>query len=204
MAPGFRTVVGDFGHLISSPTRITQEDALKALFFPSLTAGFIVHLDRPFDDRYSLQNSSASLGLPTALNRVGKIYDPTGTNAFVLGGTGAMFFSELLLKDTRLLQTTGIMVESVIFTKLLTGFGKRALERARPFTDRGPRRFKVFNLKHKSPDRSLNSGHTSTFFAMRTVIAEQHDRWWVKLPAYLHRHRPRHPNLRPQTFMVAF
>ena len=183
-ALGFGTVVGDFGHLISGPARITREDALKAMVFSGLTAGFIIYLDRPLDDRYGLQNSSAPLGIPTALNRVGKIYDSTGSHVFVLSGTGAMLFSGLLLKDTRLLQTTGIVAESVIFTKLLTGFGKRALGRARPFTGRGARRFKGFNLKHRRPDQSLPSGHTSTIFAMMTVIAEQYDRWWVKLPAY--------------------
>ena len=78
-----------------------------------------------------------------------------------------------MLKNKKLLQTTGLISESFLFSLLISGTTKLILGRSRPYMDKGSKDF-----------RSMPSVHTSSAFSMITVITKQYDYWWVKVPSY--------------------
>ncbi len=183
-SPFLLRALDDFGHVVTSPLRMTRHDTWKTIGFFGLMAGLMFTLDKPVHEQYGIEDRNRPLAIPEALDSVGEIYDRVGTHAFAFGTTCAMLTTALLLDNSKLLQTTGLLAEALVFTKAITFVGKRGLGRARPFTQRGARNFHLLNLKNKNENQSTPSGHTSSMFAMMTVIAKQYNHWWVAVPAY--------------------
>ena len=56
--------------------------------------------------------------------------------------------------------------------------------RSRPYTGAGTTEFEPFKFRSTTDSRSFPSGHTTSAFAMMTVLAKQYDHLWIKIPAY--------------------
>ena len=178
-------VIHDFGHIAAAPLRMDRQDVGRALAFSALISGMVLWADEPVNQEYGVEDQTRPLGIPKAINGIGEAYDRIGTNQFGLGLAGGMYVGGAVLRDRKLRTTAGLVLESLAFTKLFTFLSKRMIGRARPFAERGPRDFHPLNLKNKRENRSLPSGHTSSAFAMMSVLAGQYDHWWVDVPAYV-------------------
>ena len=89
-----------------------------------------------------------------------------------------------MLKNKKLLQTTGLISESFLFSLLISGTTKLILGRSRPYMNKGSKDFNFFSFSDNKDFRSMPSVHTSSAFAMITVITTQYNYWWVKVPSY--------------------
>ena len=84
-----------------------------------------------------------------------------------------------------MLKTSYLVSESFIFSLIILGPTKLILGRSRPYMNNGSRNFNFLAFSQDKGLRSMPSIHTSSAFAILTVISKQYDYWWVKLPSYL-------------------
>lgn len=154
------------------------------LLLAGTTALMVARLDRQFDEEYGVEGGSRPLGLPNAMTRVGEFYDTVGTVPFTLAVTGTAALLGVTSGNDDLVVTAGVALEAVVFTKLFTGIGKRAIGRARPHLGEGPRSFEAFDLAGSSNRQSMPSGHTSSAFALASVFAARYPSPYIAIPLY--------------------
>jgi len=179
-----KTIGGDFLSVATSPLRMSKNDGLQLLAFTAITTGFVSRVDSPIDEEFGIEVDNSYLLPARGLARIGEVYDHISPKRFSTALTIAMLTGGLALKDKKLLETTRLMFESVLIIQLITSRSKDIFGRSRPYTGKGPHDFKFFASRSAQGSRSMPSGHTSSAFAMMTVIAKQYDRWWVKIPTY--------------------
>jgi len=179
-----KTVGGDILHVATSPLRLSKNDGLQLLALTAITTGFVSRGDSPVDEEFGIDVDDSYLLPARGLARMGEVYDHISPKRFSTALTIAMLTGGLALKDKKLLETTRLMFESLLITQFITSWSKDLFGRSRPYTGKGPHDFKLFASNGAQGLRSMPSGHTSSAFAMMTVIAKRYDRWWVKIPAY--------------------
>lgn len=182
-----RAVLGDLGYVLSTPARLDGGGAWKLAAFSGLTLASVLWFDEPLNERYARDQNDAPLGLPSLLSRLGRaseLYTTSSTNLFIVSSTGGLFLVGWALDDSKAMGTAGLMLEAVVFTKAIVPFGKRGFGRARPFLGEGAHQFDGPKWTHDRPRRSFPSGHTSTMFALMTVVAKRYPSRWVAVPAY--------------------
>ncbi len=178
------TVAGDIGHVASSPFRMSKNDALHFAAFLALNTGLVHGLDAEADEEFALEEHQVYLKPADELADLGHLYDRIGTGRVIAGLTTTMLAGGIIFKDKKLLNTTGLMIESSIITGVITSLSKGFFGRSRPYTERGAQAFNLFKFSLAREYLSFPSGHSSSAFAMMTVIAKQYDQWWIKYPAY--------------------
>lgn len=174
----------DFKYISTQSLSPHNHQEWKLLTYTSLMIFFLSGNDSEFHEEYGIERERGPLGLPKIMGDVGTVYDKPGTAYFTLGLAGAMYGSGILFKDQKLKQTTGLMFRSLIISGLFSTALKIIIGRARPYVNDNARQYKPFNLALDADYMSMPSGHTSSIFAMMTVIAKQYDSWWIKIPAY--------------------
>jgi len=179
-----KTVGGDLLHVATSPLRMSKNDGLQLLAFTAITTGFVSRVDRPIDEEFGIEVDNSYLLPARGLARIGEVYDHISPKRFSTALSIAMLTGGLAFKDKKLLETSRLMFESLLITQWITTWSKDFFGRSRPYTGKGPHHFELFAASGAQGSRSMPSGHTSSAFAMMTVIAERYDRWWMKIPAY--------------------
>lgn len=177
-------VVGDVLYLASSPLRMSKDEALRLVSFTLMSAGMVYSIDQPVHEEFALERHSLYTKPGGGFVKLGELYDAVGSKNMALGLSVGMVGGGLIFQDKKLLETSRLMMESLIIAGTITSLGKHALGRARPYTGRGPYDLNGFQSGSGEDFLSMPSGHTSSVFAMMTVIAKQYPRWWVKIPAY--------------------
>ena len=177
-------VAGDMKHLSSEAVRISKKDALQLLSFSLLNAGLIYRGDASADEEFAVEGHQVYLKPAKALADIGYLYDDIGTREMFGGSALAFLIGGMIFRNDKMLHTSRLIVESSIVTGAITYWGKGLFGRARPFTGEGPHEFDLFEFRRKTAYRALPSGHTSSAFAIMTVIAKQYPQWWIKYPAY--------------------
>lgn len=177
-------VAGDVWHVASAPFRMSGADALKLTTFLAANTGLIYGLDDSADEEFGLESGQTLLRPARGLAELGYLYDDIGTRRIFAGLTAGTFTAGLILRDRKLLETSRLLLEASAITGMITVFNKGLFGRSRPFTNRGARDFNWFKFSNESQYRAMPSGHTSSAFALMTVLALQYDYWYVKLPAY--------------------
>ena len=179
-----RTVGGDMVRVFSSPLRLSKNDGLHLIAFTTVTAGFYAFLDAPVDEEYARENRHAVFYPAKKLAGIGKIYDDISPVNFSIGISAGLLVGGIVLQDKKLLETTRLVIESVLLNKTITSFSKGVIGRSRPYGERGPHDLNLFKSNRAEEFRSMPSGHVSNIFAIIGVIDKQYDHWWVKIPAY--------------------
>ncbi len=178
------TVADDVWHVASSPFRMSRNDALHFAAFLALNAGLVHVLDATADEEFALKGHQAYLKPAEGLADLGDLYNQIGPGRILAGLTTTMLASGIIFNDQKLLETTRLVIESSIITGFITTSSKGLFGRSRPYTEKGAHDFNFFKFSKAHKYLSFPSGHTSAIFAVTTVIAKQHDRWWIKYPAY--------------------
>ena len=150
-----------------------------------LTCMSILGPDHVTDQKVKNSRQFKLWAIPNYLEKIGSMYDKPDPGYFILGLTTAMYSSGLLLKNDNLIITTKMMLKSLIVTTLFSTSFKIIVGRSRPYMNNNQQKNSPFNLLANADYLSMPSGHTSSIFAMMTVIAKRHKSLWVKVPTYL-------------------
>ena len=107
-----------------------------------------------------------------------------GTDAYITKysvslSTSGLYLTGLLFRKPAIRRTGLYAMESVIAATSITSMLKIVFGRSRPYLNEGETKFRVFN---GNPERyrSLPSGHTTTAFALVSVMAKSVDNIWWK------------------------
>ena len=76
------------------------------------------------------------------------------------------------------------VVQSALYTEIVTQIVKHAFGRARPYNELGPTAFKPFSFLGWD-FTSMPAGHTSWAFSLSTVLSRNAKPVWLKVLAYL-------------------
>lgn len=177
------TVGGDVLHVFSAPLRMRQQEGLKLLAFTFVIAGFVTVFDNRIDEDF-IERDDFYVKPAIGFAKIGDGYDRISSKYVLAGLSVSMLTGGLIFKDKKLLETTRLMVESFLFSGVITWFGKSVFGRARPYTGAGPSEFEPLKFRGTNDIRSFPSGHATSAFSMMTVLAKQYDQWWIKIPAY--------------------
>lgn len=176
------SVWNDFKYVSVKTFSIREHQTWKVLTYAGITAALLYANDDAMNQELAREKESYAFGLTKYGRDIGNIYDKPGSAYFISGLFGTLYGSGLIFKNDKLKQTTLLMAESLIFSGILNSSLKVIIGRERPYVNHDPFNFKPFSF---DPDyMSMPSGHTSSIFAMMTVLAKQYDAWYVDIPAY--------------------
>ncbi len=105
-----------------------------------------------------------------------------GEKWYMLGGMSVLYFGGLFSGNQSVRKAGLQTAEAYFYTGVLGLVVKELFGRARPFTNEGRYSFKPFRLEESH--RSFFSGHSSTVFAVSTVMAGQMDNLFWKAGWY--------------------
>ncbi|RMF62145.1 MAG: phosphatase PAP2 family protein, partial [Calditrichaeota bacterium] len=179
-----KTVVGDVAHVASAPFHMSGNDFLKLGIFSGINVGLIYGVDEEIDTHFAIDGDQAYWQPGKVLARVGDFYNYLGTRRTIIGLTSLTLLSGVVFKDNKLLETGRLLIETTVITSFITYVGKGFFGRARPYANHGATDLNLLKFSNKPRYRALPSGHSSSIFALMTVIAKQYPRWWIKYPAY--------------------
>lgn len=182
------TVYDDVLNVAYSPCRMSKEDIFSLTIIAAATTACITSLDAQVDNNFAKVKDNSGdhvmIYVGKKLARIGYAYNDISPGYFLGGLTATMLVGGFVCKDHKLLETSRLMIESLVISQVFTSFGKAFFNRSRPFTDNGPHDFNYFKFSNNNKFLSMPSGHTSSIFAAMTVIAKQYNYWYVKIPAY--------------------
>ena len=182
-----RTIKEDFKYVVSSPLRMSKKDRLKLILISGITSGLIFNYDEKIDNEFIRYESQYFNTVGKNITEIGRVYGRSNDRVFFLcGGISiSLYLGSKILKDKKMLKTSYLVSESFIFSLIISGPIKLILGRSRPYMNKGSKDFNFLAFSQDKGLRSMPSIHTSSAFAILTVIVKQYDYWWVKLPSYL-------------------
>jgi hypothetical protein len=116
----------------------------------------------------------------------GEWYDRHNANRLTLGLVGGVAASGLLLRNRTLTRTSVQLLEAAVYTEVVNGLLKSALNRTRPYVgdEPDPAAFDVGAFRGDHAVLAMPSGHAARVFALASVGAAAADRWYVSVPLY--------------------
>lgn len=159
----FKGVFEDTGYLLESPLYWDRSDWAKFSLVAGLTGAVFAFDDEIKNEIQDSRNSSR--------DNLSDWFEPFG-NGFITVPTMIGFYIYGRLAENKKVKRAALLAtESFLVTGLFTTILKAASGRPRP--DRGEQAgvFKIFNTS----DKSFPSGHTSTAFAIATVLANEYE-----------------------------
>ena len=165
----FKGIFSDMVYTASSPLNWDRSDWITAGWVAGGTGMFMV-----LDDEINNTFQKDIRGSTTDV--LADIFEPFGNGAFALTGLAAVYIFEHFNENEKATRTTLIATESFLITSLYTTVLKYSFGRARPHNtdtnhDDSHMHFDGFSIKNNS----FPSGHTSTAFAIATVVANEYE-----------------------------
>ena len=127
-----KTIKEDFKYIMTSPLRMSKKDHLHLLIASGIASGFVFYLDDIIDKEYVINKKKPIYTLGNKIAGIGKEYGRSNDRVFYLFGgiTTSLYAGGIMLKNKKLLQTTGLVSESFIFSLLISGSTKLILGRS--------------------------------------------------------------------------
>ena len=153
-----KTIKEDFKYTMTSPLRMSKKDRVHLLIALGITSGFVFYLDDIIYKKYVINKKQPIYTLGNKIAGIGKEYGRSNDRVFYLFGgiTTSLYVGSIILKNKKLLQTTGLVSESFIFSLLISGSTKLILGRSRPYMNKGS---KDFNFSHLVIIKILDQCH---------------------------------------------
>lgn len=163
----------DLIYTATSPSRWDRSDWLTAGLVAGGTA-FFIGLDEEIRDYFEDNRSSTT-------DDLANIFEPFGNGAFTIPALAAFYIFGHFDENEKAKRTALIATESFLITGLYTTVLKVTFGRHRPSTGDSSTSFDGFTTDHNS----FPSGHTSTAFAIATVVANEYEETpYIKPIAY--------------------
>ena len=159
----FKGMFSDLKYITTSPSRWDRTDWMTAGLVMGGT-GFFIGLDEDIKNFFEDTRSSTT-------DNLGSIFEPFGNGIITIPTLAAFYIFGHFDENYKAKQTALIATESFLITGLYTTILKVTLGRHRPSTGSSSNTFDGFTIDHKS----FPSGHTSTAFAIATVVANEYE-----------------------------
>ncbi len=160
----FKGIFSDIAYTATSPSRWDRSDWIMAGWVAGGT-GMLFALDEEIRDIFEDARSSTT-------DDLANIFEPFGNGAFTLPALAAFYVFGHFDENDKAKRTALIATESFLITGLYTTVIKAAFGRHRPSTGDSSTSFDGFTTDHNS----FPSGHTSTAFAIATVVANEYEK----------------------------
>jgi len=165
----FKGIFSDIVYTASSPLIWDRSDWITAGWVAAGT-GMLMVLDDEIN--YTIQKDIRG----STSDVMADIFEPFGNGAFTFTGLAAFYIFGHFNENEKATRTTLIATESFLITSLYTTVLKYSFGRARPHNadtnhDDSHMHFDGFSIKNNS----FPSGHTSTAFAIATVVANEYE-----------------------------
>jgi len=162
----FKGIFSDIVYTASSPLIWDRSDWKTAAWVAGGTGMFIA-LDEEINSAFKKNRSSYTESLMD-------IFEPFGNGAYTLPGLAAFYIFGHFNENEKAKRTTLIATESFLITSLYTTVLKYSFGRHRPRTGNSSTSFDGFETNRNQ--NSFPSGHTSTAFAIATVVANEYEK----------------------------
>ncbi len=159
----FKGILTDTGYIATSPWRWDEEDWTTASLVVGAT-GAVFFLDDEIRSFFQDNKNSAT-------DHIESIFEPFGNAAFTIPALMGLYVYGRYGENERLERTALLAVESVLVTGLFSAALKGVVGRQRPFSGEGSDIFEPFS----TGKNSFPSGHTSSAFAVATVVANEYE-----------------------------
>ena len=159
----FKGIFSDARYALTSPLRWDKADWTTASIVAGVTGVFFV-LDDDINEEVKNTRSSNT-------DSIADVFEPFGDSAFTLPSMLGFYIYGNFWENEKVERTALLAVESFLVTSLFTGVLKVVMGRTRPFEG-------VSADEFKGPSGSNNafpSGHTSSVFAIATVVANEYE-----------------------------
>ena len=159
----FKGIFSDARYALTSPLRWDKADWITASIVAGVTGVFFV-LDDDINEEVKNSRSSTT-------DSISDVFEPFGNAAFTLPAMMGFYIYGNFWENEKAERTALLAVESFLVTSLFTGALKVVMGRTRPFDG-------VSADEFKGPTTSNNafpSGHTSSVFAIATVVANEYE-----------------------------
>tara|TARA_B100000676_G_C18033267_1_gene820133 strand:- start:646 stop:1608 length:963 start_codon:yes stop_codon:yes gene_type:complete len=159
----FKGIFSDIAYTVSSPSRWDHSDWIMAGSI-AVGTGFFIGLDEEIRDVFEDNRSSTT-------DDFANLFEPFGNGFVTMPALAAFYIFGHYDENDKVKRTALIATESFLITGLYTTILKVSMGRHRPSTGDSSRSFSGFTTDHKS----FPSGHTSTAFAIATVVANKYE-----------------------------
>jgi membrane-associated phospholipid phosphatase len=162
--------------LINSPFKFDEQDFLLTGLILSATA-FSFTFDNP------VRNNITKLKSP-AMDKITKWGDNFGNGKYVLGLSAALYLGGHIFTDSDTRKTGLMLAEAIVLNGIVTTGLKVITGRSRPFRNNGNTDIDFLKMEFDDSENSLPSGHTSTAFAVATVLSHRIDNAFATAALY--------------------
>ena len=162
----FKGIFSDIAHTASSPLIWDRSDWITAGWIAGGTGMFIA-LDEEINSAFKNNRSIYT-------EKLMDIFEPFGNGAFTVPALATVYFLSHFHENEKAKRTALIATESFLITGLYTTVLKYSFGRHRPRTGNSSTSFDGFSTNRN--ENSFPSGHTSTAFAIATVIANEYEK----------------------------
>jgi membrane-associated phospholipid phosphatase len=162
--------------LFNSPFNFDSDDFILTGLIIGATA-FSLTFDNP------VRNHAGKISSP-AMDKITRWGENFGNGRYVLGLGGLLYAGGHILADNDLRKTGLMLTEAIILNGLITTGLKIISGRSRPFRNNGNADMDFFKMEFDDVENSLPSGHTSTAFAVATVLSERINNTYISAALY--------------------
>ena len=160
--------------LIKSPSHFTSEDWIYAGSLAGLTAGSFF-IDESIRKTVAKNHNST-------MDNITEIGHKYGNAGYVIILSGAAYFTGKLIKNNDISETSRMILETLAYAGIISTALKYIAGRARPYTGNGA--FDFFNFKLNNDYFSFPSGHSTTAFAVSSVLAAKINNIYASIALY--------------------
>ena len=159
----FKSLFSDAGYVLTSPPRWERSDWVKASLIAGVTGAFFVLDDEIMEESQDFRSSTT--------DDMTDFLEPFGNGAFTLPALAGLYLYGRYGENQKAERTALLATESFLITGLFTTVLKVSFGRHRPSTGNSADTFDGPSTSNKS----FPSGHTSTAFAIATVVANEYE-----------------------------
>lgn len=174
---------GDLKHLGTAFVKVYPMTFRRVFFHWQITLAAIFAIVSAFFLDKAVQDIITGLTGPVydAVFSFGRWYGNGNPTLYLFLG---LYLSGLFLKKYKLRETGLLIIESYVFSGLITLIMKSAFGRFRPYTNKGDFAFYGWNWNNNDMF-SYVSGHAAVSFALSTILASTTDNYYLKSFYYL-------------------
>jgi len=161
---------------LESPLHFDTDDLiLTGIIAGATTISFT--LDNPV--RYDLKKSHSPI-----FDKVTPLGENFGNAKYGTALSGLLYVGGHILQDDELRKTGLILAETIFLNGMVTQGLKIVMGRSRPYNNEGNLDIDFMEMEFNNDEYSLPSGHTSTAFAVATVLSERIDNIYASITLY--------------------
>lgn len=162
--------------ILSSPLYFDDDDFIMTGIIVGATA-FSLTFDNPIRNKAEEIQSSP-------LDKITRWGENFGNGRYVIGLSGLLYIGGHIFADNELRKTGLMLTEAIFMNGVITTGLKIITGRSRPSRNNGNTDMDFFEMEFEDEENSLPSGHTSTAFAVATVLSERIENLYASIGLY--------------------